>query len=190
MRRHRTRNLTRRSWDSGFAALRRPGMTTWLLVPAAHYARRFANHWPLKIEGAGKTGCALHPRSRVQKWEKKRTRAYRFSGGSPAFPAQWFYGLCRALLGDEFVIVTVVGGYGLSEPGRARKTSADLASATDARTTRFCRTLQRRSSCASFDRSRVFRQPALRSRHAPDAAASTASHPNVRDDRDTPLVEG
>jgi hypothetical protein len=25
---------------------------------------------------------------------------------------------------------------------------------------------------------------------ASDAAASTASHPNVRDDRDTPLVEG
>ena len=24
---------------------------------------------------------------------KKRTRAYRFSGSSPAFPAQWFYGL-------------------------------------------------------------------------------------------------
>src|SRR5579863_8978928 len=31
----------------------------------------------------------------------KRTRAYRFSGGSPAFPAQWFYGLSRALLGDR-----------------------------------------------------------------------------------------
>src|SRR3981189_3678846 len=31
--------------------------------------------------------------------------------------------------------------------------------------------------CAPFDRSRVFRHPALRSRHAPDAAASTASHP-------------
>ena len=32
---------------------------------------------------------------------KKRTRAYRFSGGNPAFPAQWFYGLYRALLGDR-----------------------------------------------------------------------------------------
>src|SRR3979411_2201212 len=29
----------------------------------------------------------------------------------------------------------------------------------------------------AVDRSRVFRQPALRSRHAPAAAASTASHP-------------
>ena len=41
---------------------------------------------------------------------EKRTRAYRFSGGNPAFPAQWFYGLCRALPGDEFVFVTVIGG--------------------------------------------------------------------------------
>jgi len=36
---------------------------------------------PSNEEGAGKTGCALHPRSRVQKAEEKRTRAYRFSGG-------------------------------------------------------------------------------------------------------------
>jgi hypothetical protein len=33
--------------------------------------------------------------------QKKRTRAYRFSGGNPAFPAQWFYGLFRALPGDR-----------------------------------------------------------------------------------------
>jgi len=37
--------------------------------------------------------CKMH--------KAKRTRAYRFSGGSPAFPAQWFYGLFRALLGDR-----------------------------------------------------------------------------------------
>jgi len=29
--------------------------------------------------------CKMH--------KKMRTRAYRFSGGNPAFPAQWFYGL-------------------------------------------------------------------------------------------------
>ena len=33
-----------------------------------------------------------------------RTRAYRYSRSTPAFPAQWLYGLCRALLGDEFVL--------------------------------------------------------------------------------------
>src|SRR3954469_1441766 len=32
---------------------------------------------------------------------KKRTRAYRYTGNHPAFPAQWFYGLLRALPGDQ-----------------------------------------------------------------------------------------
>src|SRR3990170_697578 len=40
------------------------------------------------------------------------------------------------------------------------------------------------------DRSRAFRQPALRSRVTPDAAASTASPPYVRDVRETPLLVG
>ena len=56
---------------------------------------------PSKTEGAGKTGCALHPRSRVQSAQQKRTRAYRFSGNTPAFPAQWLYGLLRALPGER-----------------------------------------------------------------------------------------
>ena len=59
---------------------------------------------PLQSEGAGNAGGALHPRSRVQDCAKKRTRAYRFSGGTPAFPARWLYGLWRALPGDEFVL--------------------------------------------------------------------------------------
>src|SRR6266478_1108135 len=62
------------------------------------------NGLSLQKEGAGNAGCALHPRSRVQNCAKRRTRAYRFSGNTPAFPAQWLYGLWRALLGDEFVL--------------------------------------------------------------------------------------
>src|SRR6478672_9441557 len=33
--------------------------------------------------------------------KQKGTRAYRYSGGSPAFPAQWLYGLLRALPGER-----------------------------------------------------------------------------------------
>ena len=33
--------------------------------------------------------------------QKTRTRAYRFSGEHPAFPAQWLYGLLRALPGER-----------------------------------------------------------------------------------------
>jgi hypothetical protein len=46
-------------------------------------------------------------RGLVCKMVKKRTRAYRFSGGNPAFPAQWLYGLWRALPGDRDLFVTV-----------------------------------------------------------------------------------
>ena len=100
---------------------------------------------------------------------------------------------------------------GVANPGWARNTSADLAPATDARTTWFCRT---RPVFARRLRRHVHVRPSIdeagsnivRPRAGPmltgtrsierlpcnalrdDAAASTASHPNVRDDRDTPLV--
>jgi hypothetical protein len=60
---------------------------------------------PRKSEGAGNAGARAAPAVSCAKMhKKKRTRAYRFSGGTPAFPAQWLYGLCRALPGDEFVL--------------------------------------------------------------------------------------
>jgi hypothetical protein len=109
--------------------------------------------------------CKMH--------EKLRTRAYRFSGEHPASPAQWLYGLCRDLLGDEFVFVTVTAGLTAIRSGRIEIATDSLASATDAGTTRFCRTQQRRSSVrrASLTENR----PATTLRA--DAAASTASHP-------------
>ena len=46
---------------------------------------------PLKEqEGAGKAGCALHPRSRVQKCTKKTHTSIQVQRRHPAFPAQWF----------------------------------------------------------------------------------------------------
>ena len=43
-------------------------------------------------------------RGLVCKNRRKRTRAYRFSGGNPAFPARWCYGLLRALPGDRALL--------------------------------------------------------------------------------------
>src|SRR4026208_203142 len=62
-------------------------------VLAARYARGLPEPCPSKTEGAGNAGCTLHPRSRVQKHMEKRTRAYRYSRNTPAFPAQWLDGL-------------------------------------------------------------------------------------------------
>jgi hypothetical protein len=108
-----------------------------------------------------------------------------------------FNGFLRALPGDEFLFVTVTSGSRLVKTRSGRRISAGLTSATDARTTRLRRTQRphqtlRQAMCrlpkfwqsveapfvrAPFDRSRAFRQPALRSHRAPNAAASTASHP-------------
>jgi hypothetical protein len=53
--------------------------------------------------------------------QKTRTRAYRFSGNTPAFPAQWLYGLLRALPGER-----------LSCHRRRRDTSRPLDASTAA----------------------------------------------------------
>jgi hypothetical protein len=38
----------------------------------------------------------------------------------PAFPARWLYGLCRALLGDEFVLSPSSADSAAARPGRVR----------------------------------------------------------------------
>ena len=80
---------------------------------------------------------------------------------------------------------------GVRAPGRARNASADLTPATGARTTRFCRTQQRRSSYA--DRSLTTPRQSLR----PNCNASRAQrhrvhrnpHSTYRDDAYAPLHE-
>ena len=77
----------------------------------------------------------------------------------------------------------------LSKPGRADSTSANLTPASgrqDHTTSPYTAIVSRQRA---VDRSQVFRL-ALRSHRAQNAAASTASHPNVRDDHDTPLFSG
>jgi hypothetical protein len=102
-----------------------------------------------------------------------RTRAYRSSGEHPAFPAQWFDGLCRALLGDEFVLPPSLPELTAKlDPVGRLSPSQSLTPATGARTTRFCRTPQRRSSCA--DRS-LTAEAALRSLSRATLLASTAA---------------
>ena len=56
---------------------------------------------PSKSEGAGKTGCLLHPRSRVRFAQTKLHTSIQGSWSIPAFPAQWLYGLLRALPGER-----------------------------------------------------------------------------------------
>src|SRR5688500_18896728 len=81
-----------------------------MMVHASAISRREASEFcdlTLLKEGAGNAGCALHPRSRVRFAQNKVHTSIQGSGEHPTFPAQWLYGLYRALPGDEFLIDSV-----------------------------------------------------------------------------------
>src|SRR5215208_5225164 len=65
---------------------------------------------PLRTEGAGNAGCTLHPRSRVPRTAHLAHTSIQVSGNTPTSPAQWLYGLLRAL----------PGGAGLLSPSPLR----------------------------------------------------------------------
>src|SRR5215216_7364553 len=72
---------------------------------AARSARAFPNSFaPLRIEGAGNAGCALHPRSRVPRIAHLVHTSIQGSGNTPTSPAQWLYGLLRALPGERALL--------------------------------------------------------------------------------------
>jgi hypothetical protein len=74
-------------------------------IPAARFARGCAITFRPKVRGRRECRVPASTRGLVCKVHSRmRTRAYRYSRSSPAFPAQWFDGLCRALPGDEFVL--------------------------------------------------------------------------------------
>src|SRR3954451_15626526 len=89
------------------------------------------------LEGAGKTGCLLHPRSRVRFAQTKGHTSIQGSWSIPAFPAQWLYGLLRALPGERLFCLR-----------RLRAFTQAWRQQRDARTTRLHRTFQARTSIA------------------------------------------
>ena len=77
----------------------------------------------LQSEGAGKTGCLLHPRSRVRFAQTKMHTSIQGSGSIPAFPAQWLYGLLRALPGERLFCLRR-RGRSFASPGLSASTAA------------------------------------------------------------------
>ena len=68
----------------------------------ADSARGLLEILPLsKKRAQGRPGARCTRGLACQMRTQKRTRAYRFSGSIPAFPAQWLYGLLRALPGER-----------------------------------------------------------------------------------------
>jgi hypothetical protein len=146
-------------------------------VLAARCARGLTEFCASRREGAGKAGCALHPRSRVQKCAKN---AHEHTGSAEAsgLPCAMVLRLmprsprrrirfchrhrrikaCRTRLGLENLRRLDISN-GCRDHAVLPYASAPFV-------------------CAPFDRSRVWLnpKPALQFTCAPDAAASTASH--------------
>jgi hypothetical protein len=104
-------------------------------------------------EGAGNAGCALHPRSRVPKVCILAHTSIQGSGNTPTSPAQWLYGLLRALPGERACL-----------PPSLADCSASLTPAS------------RRQDHTTSPYAPAFSSGV---KNTPDAKASTASHPNV-----------
>src|SRR4249919_4012039 len=70
-------------------------------------SRRIASELCIFVAALGNQRAQGRPGARCTRGlvcnsaQKTRTRAYRFSGNTPAFPAQWLYGLLRALPGER-----------------------------------------------------------------------------------------
>ena len=86
----------------GIAALAPILRQTYVRDLAAHCARGLHLRWPPRKQRAqGRPGARCTRGLVCNCAQKTRTRAYRFSGNIPAFPAQWLYGLLRALPGER-----------------------------------------------------------------------------------------
>ena len=139
-----------------------------------------------------------------KKCASKRTRAYRYSRSTPAFPAQWLYGLCRALR-RRIRLATVVCGlrFVLARLGRRISARRSISNGCQDHTVLpYAARLHQRPRRVWYPSAEVLakadsasfvlraiarsRETALRTHFTRDAAASTASHPNVRDDGQRP----
>ena len=113
----------------------RQALDATLRSRGAGSARSYASSMPSRKQRAqGKPG-ARDTRSRAQKCTRRTAGAPE----RPAFPARWFYGLCRDLPGAEFLWPPSLTDCVDRMPGRASTISVSLTPATGARTTRFCR---------------------------------------------------
>jgi hypothetical protein len=142
-----------------------------------------------KEEGAGNAGCLLHPRSRVP---KTIASAHEHTGTVGAFrrPCAMVLRLMPCSPRRRIRLVTVIGGLRFC---RARLGSQHLRrfdtsnGCQDHTVLPYAATRLRQKASPGFGVVRLARDGRSRETRpaisfAPDAAASTASHPNVRDD--------
>src|SRR6185437_16761959 len=137
---------------------------THLLILATAFRPSPANSFaPRTVEGEGKAGCAPHPRSRVR--GALEENAHERTGEAEAVRPSLRNGF------NAYAALSLVSGFCHHRPREALAPQELDACSRGARTTRFC-----------------VRSRSLRRAFAPEAATSTATCPNVRDVRETPLM--
>ena len=158
--------------------------------PRGLFARALLVASPSELkEGAGKTGSRWLPWTAMPRAD---CVCFVHSGEQgnqdiPAFPAQWFDGLCRALPGERCTIAPVALRITDARARSGRHITARLGAQTPgARTTRFCRTPIAPVVCA---RRFAHGCPPCETFRA-DAIGVHRRPARVRDDRDTPLFLG
>jgi len=131
----------------------------------------------------------LHPRSRVQEMVVDAHTSIQVQPEHSGIPRAMVLRLMARSPRRRIPFASVVGELtALARPVGLAGASADLTPATGARTTRFCRTLQRRSSAAPPIAHRP--KPALQSVQRSGRCRVHRIPTHVRDDRDTPLLAG
>ena len=109
---------------------------------------RCAGVSPTREEGAGNAGCTLHPRSRVQEAHGNAHTSIQVQRKHSGIPCAMALRLMPCSPRRRIRLVTVAAGLMTDRPGWIKRATGNLTPATGARTTRFCRTHQRRTSCA------------------------------------------
>ncbi|MBB2733315.1 hypothetical protein ABIF44_000878 [Bradyrhizobium japonicum] len=142
---------------------------------------------PSLSEGAGKTGCRPGTHGPLcERWQQESAQRHTGEAKHPAFPAQWFYDLCRVLPGERCTIAPVALRMADARTRSGRHITARLdAQIPGARTTRFCRTRTASVVCALAVAHGCPPRDALRA----DAACVHRSSPRVsRRSRYAPLT--
>jgi hypothetical protein len=111
-------------------------------ILAARCARALRRLPPsIRTRGRRESRMRAAPAVSCANMHKKRTRAYRFSGGNPAFPAQWF---------TAYFELSPVNGFLATVAPEKLCFSGTLRQHRGVRTTRLRRPLESRSSVATF----------------------------------------
>jgi hypothetical protein len=171
-----------------FAALAMTSKHTFTTSPR-HAPEPLMNLPPLR--GRGERRMPNAPAASCALVLVERTRVTTSTPESPGIPARnGFNGFLRALPGDRALLPPSLSGLRLCPrpvgPTNLRELDASIGASGPHDFAVRCNI----SRPLAVDRSQAFRQPALQSRRAQNAAASTASAPRVRDDHDTPLWWG